>query len=106
MVVIPPPLFAPRQPFARFAVLVRIGIVFQPSCLAQRLQKLPFDAPEIGRVIGKPVLLRFEIGPGHHDKHMLRRQTLNFPDEVGVEAKLQDGPRFRFPGQLCVNGFI
>lgn len=106
MVVITAPLFAARPPAARFAMLVRIGIGFQPAPLAQRVEQLPFDVPEIGRVIGKPVLLRLEIGPGHHDKHVLRRQTLNFLDEIGVEAKLQDGSRFRFPGQLCVDWFI
>jgi hypothetical protein len=67
-------------------MLVRIGIGFLRTFPAQRLQQFAFDAPEIGRVIGKPVSLRLEIRPGHHDKHVLRRQTLNFRDEVGVEA--------------------
>jgi len=36
----------------------------------------------------------------------LRHTALNLPDELGIEAKLEDRPAFGFAGQLGVHSFI
>ena len=96
MIIVAPPLFAADAPATNFAMFVRIGVSGLRLCTAQRLQKLLSYQPEVCRVVSKSILLRLEIGPRHHNRHMLGSQALNFCDKLGIQAKLENGSGLRF----------
>jgi hypothetical protein len=106
VIIIAAAFFAGFAPPADIAMRLRIGVGPFRCLFRQGRKQAALHLAKIGGKIGKPVALRLKIRPGGDDIHVRRRNALRLRQQIGIEAKLEDGPCFRFTRQLRLNGLV
>ena len=93
-------------PSADLAVLDRIGI----TTFARRLSRKGLEASPDMSVkrgeVGDAIILRQVVSPGGHDLGSLRDLLLQGPQQVRIEAELEDRVALGLAGQLGVDDLV
>src|SRR5208337_1744498 len=106
MIVGPAPCVASRLPATDVAMLHWLRVRAVGSLRVDKALERPAHMPIKGAVIVHTEALRHIVRPGRHDVAEFRPLPLCRLDQIGIQAKLQDGAAFGLAGELRVDDLI
>src|SRR5664279_506189 len=106
MIVGPAPCVASRLPATDVAMLHLFRVRTVRSLRVDKTLERPAHMPIKGAVIVHTEALRHIVRPGSHDVAEFRPLPLCRLDQIGVEAKLENGAAFGFASELRVDDLI
>ena len=101
-----PPIVTPLPPTANLAVGDRGWIDLLTLCVPNELDQSTADQTVVGVEVGEPKRLPRKALSRLHHVHARRLPPLDHPQQVGIQAQLQDRPTPRLLRQLGVDDVV